>query len=318
MKNLILSEPGLALQTRRGSLCIRERGGEETLHPARVHGLKTILLAGHGASITSEAMRWCTRETVALYLMERSGECLALLADSHECDARRSALTLRQRQFAAVLNPAKRLEIARKIVAGKLRTLALPTIEAREFRGEIAGARSIEGLLVAEARAGAAYFMRWRGFEMRFKPDNDTPQHWHSFAARAAGLLKGKGGTSKARHAATPMGALLNYAYIVGLGQVTRAAIGAGLDACHGFLHSPKPGRLSLSYDVLEFHRAALTEGVFDFAGKRVFTRDDFELDARGVVRLSGSTAREIAALALKAAPVAETTKSVKRVTGWL
>jgi CRISPR/Cas system-associated endonuclease Cas1 len=210
------------------------------------------------------------------------------------------------------------LEIARKIVGAKLRTLALTAAEAREFREEIARVRSIEGLLVAEARAGAAYFMRWRGFKMRFKPDNNTPQHWHVFAARAAGLLKGKGGTSKARHAATPMGAMLNYAFVVGLGQVTRAAIGAGLDACHGFLHSPKPGRLSLSYDVLEFHRAALTQGVFTFAEKRIFVRDDFEVDAHGIVRLSGPIAREIAGLALKTVPATEAAKSVRRVTGWL
>jgi CRISPR/Cas system-associated endonuclease Cas1 len=105
---------------------------------------------------------------------------------------------------------------------------------------------------------------------------------------------------------------------IVALGQVTRAAIGAGLDACHGFLHSPKPGRLSLSYDVLEFHRATLTGAVFAFAGKRVFARDDFELDAHGVVRLSGPIAREIAALALKTVTVTEAAKSVKRVIRWL
>jgi CRISPR/Cas system-associated endonuclease Cas1 len=94
--------------------------------------------------------------------------------------------------------------------------------------------------------------------------------------------------------------------------------IGAGLDACHGFLHSPKPGRLSLSYDVLEFHRAAITEAVFEFAAKRVFKRDDFELDAHGVVRLTAPIARAIAALALKAVPVTEAAKSVQRVIAWL
>jgi CRISPR/Cas system-associated endonuclease Cas1 len=276
--------------------------------------------------------------------------------------------TMRQRQFKAVLSPGKRLEIARKIVATKLRTLGLSAGEARAFQKEVGGARSIESLLVTEARAGAAYFMRWRGFEVRFRGTEssehsskerspaseykrgvaEAPQHWQTFAARAAGLIKGKGGTSKARHAASPMGAMLNYAFMVALGQCTRAAIGAGLDACHGFLHSPKPGRLSLSYDVLEFHRAAITEAVFGFVGKpflselheqatfygnakdlaaselkrgvtrRVFKRDDFELDAHGVVRLSGPIAREIAGLALKVTPITEAAKSVRRVIGWL
>jgi hypothetical protein len=63
------------------------------------------------------------------------------------------------------------LEIARKIVTAKLRTLRLGADDARAFRAEIAQARKIEDLLVAEARAGAAYFMRFRGIEIKFKDD---------------------------------------------------------------------------------------------------------------------------------------------------
>lgn len=185
------------------------------LYPARVHGLKSIIMAGHGASITSEALRWCAREGVPLYLMER--------------------------------------------------------------------------------------FMRWRGLEMRFK--DDAPQHWRTFIARAGTMLSGRGGMSRARYAATPMGAMLNYAYIVTLGQVTRAAISMGLDACHGFLHSPKRGRLSLSYDLMEFHRTAITERVFEIAGKRTWQQSDFELDPLGIVRLTSDLAREIAATALRITP---------------
>jgi CRISPR/Cas system-associated endonuclease Cas1 len=86
-----LTGPGIALQNRRGSLCVRERDGIEMLYPARVHGLKTIIIAGHGASITSEALRWCARECVPLYVMERFGECLAFITEAAECDCRRSA-----------------------------------------------------------------------------------------------------------------------------------------------------------------------------------------------------------------------------------
>jgi CRISPR associated protein Cas1 len=188
--------------------------------------------------------------------------------------------------------------------------------EARAFRDELREADKIEDLHVAEARAGAAYFMRFRGVELQFK--DEAPAHWHVFAARAGKMIAGKGGTSKARHAATPIGAMLNYAYVVALGQVTRAAIGAGFDACHGFLHSPKPGRLSLSYDLLEFHRAELTEAVFGMTGKRVWVRKDFELGATGVVRLSGATARDIAGLALRVVPASEASKSIKKLERWL
>jgi CRISPR-associated protein Cas1 len=247
--------------------------------------------------------------------MERSGECLALLTDATECASKRAALTIRQRQFKTVLNPRKRLDVARKIVSMKLRTLDLHPIDARAFREEIAGAKSILDLMAAEARAGGAYFIRFRGSELRFR--DNVPDHWRMFIVRAAPVIKGLIGTSKARNAATPIGAMLNYAFMVALGQCTRAVIGAGLDACHGFLHVPRQGRLSLSYDILEFHSATITNAVFEFAGRRTFTRDDFELDAHGVVRLGAPVAREIATLALKVTPITETAKSVQRVIRW-
>lgn len=128
------------------------------------------------------------------------------------------------------------------------------------------------------------------------KFNDDAPQHWRVFVARAGSLLRGRGGMSRARHSATPIGAILNYAYIVTLGQVTRAAIGMGLDACHG----------------------AITERVFEIAGKRTWLQSDFELDPLGVVRLTADLAREIAATALRITPVHEAVKSVKSVIRWL
>jgi CRISP-associated protein Cas1 len=126
-----------------------------------------------------------------------------------------------------------------------------------------------------------------------------------------------RGGSSKARNAATPIGALHNYALAVALGQVTRAAIGAGLDSCIGFLHSPKPGRLSLAYDVLELHRSDLAEAVFGFAARQTFSSKDFEVDPRGVVRLGPHVAQEVAATALRTAPMAECVKTVRRIVSW-
>lgn len=48
---------------------------------------------------------------------------------------------------------------------------------------------------------------------------------------------------------------------------------------------------------------AASRAAISWLAVKRVFCRGDFEVDAHGVVRLTGPLAREIAALVLRAAP---------------
>jgi CRISPR/Cas system-associated endonuclease Cas1 len=107
---------------------------------------------------------------------------------------------------------------------------------------------------------------------------------------------------SRARHAATPLNAMLNYVYIVGLGQCVRACAGLGLDPCHGFLHAPKRGRSSLAYDVLELLRADLTSAVFAHAVRTSFAPDAFELNKIGIVSLSPAVARDMAALALRTA----------------
>jgi CRISPR-associated protein Cas1 len=201
-------------------------------------------------------------------------------------------------------------------VSAKLRTLELHPADARAFREEIAGVRSILDLMAAEARAGGAYFMRFRGAELRFR--DEVPIHWRTFIVRAAPVIKGLIGTSKARNAATPMGAMLNYAYTVALGQCTRASIGLGLDPCFGFLHVPRQGRLSLSYDILELHRADLTSAVFDHAAKTSFARDAFEQSQTGVVSLGSGVAKDMARLALSVATIAACAKSVHRVMRWL
>jgi CRISPR-associated protein Cas1 len=315
-KALIITEPGIALQNRKGSLCVHNREGVETHYPARIHGLKTIVLAGLGSSITSEALRWCAREGVALYVMERSGEFMALLTEATEGHSTRATLAIRQKQFKTVSDQRKRLEVAKKIVGTKLRTLGLHPVDAAAFRAEIVRCKTILDLMAAEARAGGAYFLRFRGREMQFH--DDVPEHWRVFVVRAAPKLQGLIGTSKARNAATPIGAMLNYSYAVGLGQCTRAVVGAGLDPCFGLLHGPRQGRLSLSYDVLEFHRAKVTEGVFRLAGKRVWIRNEFEFNARGVVRCGATAAREVAWTTLKTVTMTEVERSVKRIVGWM
>jgi CRISPR-associated endonuclease Cas1 len=249
------------------------------------------------ADFVSPASAAFAREGVALYLMNLSGEAFAVIGEAVEINHRRWALGIRQRQFAAVLDPRKRLEIARKIVSVKLLALRLHPADTAAFRTEIAGARTILDLMAAEARAGGAYFMQYRGTELRIRGDT-VPDHWRMFIVRAAPALKGLIGTSKARNAATPFGAMLNYVFAVALGQCTRAIIGAGMDPCFGFLHVPRQGRLSFSYDILEFHRVNLTSAVFSHAAKTSFPWHAFAQSPEGVVSLGPAVARDMAACA--------------------
>jgi CRISPR/Cas system-associated endonuclease Cas1 len=160
----------------------------------------------------------------------------------------------------------------------------LPT-DATGFRAEITGALVLSDLMVAEARSAAAYHMRFRGAAIDFR--DQVPNHWRVFAARAGTSIKGRGGVSRARHAATPWGAALNYSLAIGLGQCSHAMIGLGMDPRVGFLHAaPKPGRLSGSYDLLEIHRSVITETTFAWLRSRRFRYAEFGLSPTSIVRL--------------------------------
>ena len=165
----------------------------------------------------------------------------------------------------------------------------------------------MQDLLLVESEASNRYWERWRGFQLRFK--GDVPPSWLTFGTRTrywrAGRLGEKPAQFGNRHALHPMNAMLNYSYQIGIGQMTRALAGLGLDPAFGFLHSEKPGRLSLSYDAIEPMRPHIDKIVFNYAASRSFERADFVevREPRPHVRLGEKLAREIAVFVLKEIP---------------
>jgi hypothetical protein len=89
--------------------------------------------------------------------------------------------TVRQRQFAAVLSPRKRLDVARKIVGAKLRSLNLAPADARGFREEIGEARKIEDLYQIPETVTR------RGFQNQWGSDST----WRTREIRHAGSITG-------------------------------------------------------------------------------------------------------------------------------
>jgi hypothetical protein len=73
-----IDAPGTALQVRCGSVAIRFADGTERHFRPGEHRLETIVLAGRGASVTSEAVRWSLAENVALLIADRNGEAITL------------------------------------------------------------------------------------------------------------------------------------------------------------------------------------------------------------------------------------------------
>jgi CRISPR-associated protein Cas1 len=107
---------------------------------------------------------------------------------------------------------------------------------------------SIDELLLAEAQAAHVYFACWQMLPLRWKGTGrkPIPPGWRYVVARPS-MVSGRN-----RHATHPVNAMLNYAYAVLESQVRIAVVSQGLDPTIGYLHTSRPGRAALVYDLME------------------------------------------------------------------
>jgi CRISPR-associated endonuclease Cas1 len=303
---LFISEPDTALQIRKGALCARYRDGVERTFPRGRHRVRSIILASPGANVTIEAMRFAIDEGITIFVMHRAGEALAILTDAPTVDATAHALELRRAQFAA--HPKQRLEVARAILAMKVEACELSEGETQDTLQSVTKARDHNELLIAEAQTARVYWRRYVGFRPRLT--DRCPAAWSVFRGR----LEKRGKQLVPRWARTPCNAALNYGYAVVLGNCTRALVGLGLDPSFGFLHhADAPGRLSLSYDVIELLRPRIDACVFRFLKTRSFDRKEFA-ETGSQVLLAPKTAREVALRVLAEIPAGDCEEAARRV----
>jgi CRISPR-associated endonuclease Cas1 len=99
------------------------------------------------------------------------------------------------------------------------------------------------------------------------------------------------------RHATHPVNAMLNYAYAVLESQVRIATVAHGLDRTIGYLHTSRPGRAALVYDLMEPLHPRVDGLVLDFLQSHSFAPNDFVLGADGVCRLHPQLAKQASRL---------------------
>jgi|ERR1700730_597513 len=162
---LYIEAPGTALQVRVGELSIRLADGSRHLFRPREHRLRTIVLAGRGNSITTNAVAWLLAEHVELLISENAGQFIGMFAPV--ADSSRAALKLRKRQFEA-LDSAKTTIIAQEIMARKIKTEGHSRSIRMAFLAALRKACSTDDIRHIEAQSAQLWWNQWKGFEMRF------------------------------------------------------------------------------------------------------------------------------------------------------
>ena len=228
-------------------------------------------------------------------------------------DASRAALSLRLRQFEAVVDPRKTVAIASKIVAAKLKAEGHGPSDRKAFVSMLEKARSTDDVRHVEPKAAQVWWRQWQDFKLQFA-GRGTPAERRLWPGRYIGRRQGRlGELAAARNAIHPMQALHNFAVGIAAARITRVVVARGMDPCFGFLHDGrKPGRLSLVWDCVELHRPELVRVVFGFAEGRAFQKSDFRLIDGGVVRLAPPIMKEVATLAIGAIPLKDMVKTVE------
>ncbi len=226
--------------------------------------LSEVVLFGNVA-VTTPAMNALLAEDVPLVLLRADGRPRGRLEPP-----RASHIEARRRQLALSTDPAARLQAARAMVRGKLQNqdILLRRRAARsDFRddvlvfarrvsqavGRVDEARAVDELIGIEGAAAGAYFAAIR------------------LLVPADCAFRRRG-----RHEPDIVNVLVNYTSAVLRELVFGAVVAAGLDPYVSFLHTPRAGRPSLVFDLMEEWRPVLLEStVLGLLGLRTVTPAD-------------------------------------------
>jgi len=264
--------------------------GEKRVEAPIMH-LETVLVAGKGVSLSSDAVAACAEAGIPIHFLDTRGHPVGSLYSA----SLTATIQTRRAQLLA-RDSEKGLVFAKAIAGGKIRNqsnlLKYLTKNRREKQPDLfadvrlladevtdhlaelercAGASVDEcrGVLLSiEGRAAQKY---WAGVKRLFLAEVDWPGR-------------------RTQGATDPVNSALNYGYGILYGQVERALVLAGLDPYAGFLHVDRPGKSSLVFDLVEEFRQTVVDRTIIAIVNRAMA---VEVDEGG--RLTDTTRRSIA-----------------------
>jgi CRISPR-associated endonuclease Cas1 len=276
---LILTGYGLRIVVERGHLITQDGIGTQRrqLRIPRVgSGLRRVIIAGHGGTVSLDALHWIADVKAAFIQLNADGDVVTVGAAAQLNDVR-----LRRRQALAG-NNAVGLSLAKRFIGEKisghvkvLRHLPhgeqlIPALEAMLLL--VKQARTIDRVRYVEARAAAAYWTCWEQVPVPFPKREITkiPNHWLRVGPRRSGISQGP------IKATTPAHALLNYLYAVVEAEAALALRAVGCDPALGVLHVDGTTRDSMACDLMESVRPFVDAFVLRILRERVFLKSDF------------------------------------------
>lgn len=269
---------------------LRVQVDDETKLRVPLHHLQAVVCFGH-VNLSAPLMHRLADAATALVLLDVNGRFKARLEGAVSGN-----VLLRQAQHRAVDNAAFTLELARALVAGKLknqrqvllrgaREAKLPDEEARLTRAAQDLAASLRALPQAttldvlrgvEGEAARTYFA---AINLVVLSD-----------LRADFSMDGR----SRRPPRDRMNALLSFLYAMWMNDCRSACEAAGLDPQLGFLHAVRPGRAALALDLVEEFRPLADRLALTLVNRGQLRASDFALREGGAVSLEANARKAV------------------------
>ncbi len=255
-----------------------------------LHHLGALILFGE-VMATPALLARCARDGRAVTWLSRSGRFQARLEGPVSGN-----VLLRRAQHEALSYPARPLEIARALVAGKIRNMRSSVLRsardtdktdeqahlkatahrlAQDLQ-ELPKAQDLDGVRGIEGEGTRNYFAT---FSLMVRSD------------RQAFGFQGR----NRRPPLDPVNALLSFLYALLVSDCASAAQGVGLDPQVGFLHALRSGRPALALDLMEELRPILADRLaLTLINRREVTAKDFDERPGGAVLLNDSGRKKV------------------------
>ncbi len=249
-----------------------------------LHHLGGIVVMGN-VMISPFLLGRCADDGRAIVILDRTGQFKCRMVGKTSGN-----VLLRQAQYDFVRDDGKAKEIARNIVAGKVRNSREVLMRAARETDNQAESDSLKR--AAETLAGALS-------RLKDAPDVDAIRGYegesaHTYFqvfdlmikedAREAFKMNGR----SRRPPLDRVNGILSFLYTLLLHDCVSAAEGVGLDSQMGFLHALRPGRPALGLDLMEELRALLADRLaLTLINRKQVTLKDFEVRPGGATYLN-------------------------------
>lgn len=255
---------------------IQVKDGDSLKQEIRLGEVSQINLFGNVQLSTQAVQSFCSAEIPVCYFSQ-GGWFYGITNGLNERN-----VFLRQRQFASASYDSTALNIARQLVAGKIRNqrtllqrnhIEGPETALRQLKllaDKAETASEVETLLGIEGSAARVYFSEFAG--MLKAADSEGTAHRGGVAEFRFDFTQ-----RNRRPPRDPVNALLSLAYSILVKDLTITCYALGFDPYWGFYHQPRFGRPALALDLMEPFRPLIADSVVLTAiNTRMVTVSDF------------------------------------------